>query len=403
MRAAVARVGLRVSAGSLRLQWRSAATLDEIRTQHRSGITFDQEPTVRCYLWRAQRYLFAASELARRADWIIGDEFKRVPVDQIERLIFDCQALLDANPQRKEDLPQSWTGSFPTISHAYQHSLFNWHCSTFFPMHAYLSPLEKHYFQVAFAAWADDEFRYPWGPNIDWSALPYKFGSFSYGHRVKGATLNSTRIGLGSGTRPESPEVVAAALALMHDWGAQHALELLAQYPDLLTVHCLGWDIMESEVKVYLRILDVARLPPALHSLVPNSWGNPTSDASIKVGDVRPEGIVSFTYKLDSKTGKRFMSESKVYVYPYPERLDHLGLTIPFESHDAALMFTSVRGLVPQLDVNQEEEYPHHVLGVDEKLNQIGRWVYDKYIEVGLTADTVQWDSRDSHCMYYPA
>lgn len=232
----------------------------------------------------------------------------------------------------------------------YHRFLFEWHCRHFFRFRRSLSTAEKAYLETCFGLASGFE---------EVSETGYDgFSYYSYSHRVEGEQVNSSRLAFGSVLHPE--EAGDAALPVLRERGLE-----MPRLPHS-RFYGLGWDVLEQQFKIYLRVVEMANLPPTLSPLL----------EPYDLSAHRSEGLVSFTYTAGT------LSETKVYLYP----LDVAG---------EARMVTDRRGLVRQLDVDSPTEW-------SERINATGRRILQKYRERNETLDTIAFQDPDHFTLYFP-
>ena len=232
----------------------------------------------------------------------------------------------------------------------YHRFLFEWHCRTFFRFRRYLSTAEKAYLETCFALAQSFE---------EVSETGYAgFSYYTYSHRVEGERVNSSRLAFGSVLHPEP--AAEAALPVLHERGLE-----LPQLPHG-RFYGLGWDFLENQFKLYLRVVDMASLPASFGPLL----------AGYELAAHRREGLVSYTYTRGQ------LSETKVYLYP-------------LEVSGEARMVTDRRGLVRQVDVQSASEWA-------ARLNPTGQRILQKYRERNETLDTIAFEDADHFTLYFP-
>ena len=240
----------------------------------------------------------------------------------------------------------------------YHRTLFQWHCRHFFNFRRKLHRLEKDYLEHCF--------RLP-SSYKEVSEGGYEhFSYYTYSHRVKGNSVNSSRIAYGSVAHPD--EAFAAAEPVL-----QHrAIELPASILSRTRFYGLGWDVEEEQFKVYFRTLDWT----TLHSDFLRLAGDYTLD------EHRPEALLSLTYEA------REVAESKLYLYPKDEFL-------PNGVRGFARMMTDRRGEVAQEDLDPRQLGCH-------TFNTVGQDIIKKYESIGEPLDTVAYQAPDNFTLYFP-
>lgn len=239
----------------------------------------------------------------------------------------------------------------------YHRSLFQWHCRHFFNFRRQLSGVEKVYLETCFAlAQSLDE--------VSDGGYAH-FSYYSYSHRVKGDSVNSSRLAYGSINQHD--QAFQAALPVISHRGVTLP-EGLSDQP----FYGLGWDIEDGLFKAYFRSRDWRSLPPSLADLVVDySWN-----------DHRPEALLSLTWKAAD------LVERKVYLYP-------LAADGKPGVRGQARMITDTRG-----EVIQDDLEPHTVIPYD--LNETGVRILAKYEEVGETLDTIAYKNSEDFTLYFP-
>lgn len=240
----------------------------------------------------------------------------------------------------------------------YHAGLFRWHCLHFFDFESALSKEEHKYLRKCWSLC--DSYQ-------EISEGGYRhFSYYTYSHRVKGNSINSSRIAYGSINHP-TPAFRAANRVLKH-----RGLTL----PDSLTrqtkFYGLGWDIEKEQFKVYFRTL---------------SWPSLDREFLDLVGGQAPKQHREEALLSVSFSGSE-MVERKLYLYP----LEHL---LPEGVQGFARMFTDRRG-----EVSQEDLDPKKV--ETREYNENGRKIIEAYEEIGETLDTVAYQDVDNFTLYFP-
>lgn len=241
---------------------------------------------------------------------------------------------------------------------SYHAGLFRWHCRQFYDFERAFSRLEQKYLRKCWSLAKDFQ---------EVSEGGYRhFSYYTYSHRVKGSSTNSSRIAYGSVREPE--RAYRAAEPVLKERG----IEL----PESLTRHTrfygLGWDFEEGDFKVYYRTLDWTALEPDFLRLAEGY--DPTRH--------RPEALLSLTYAGTSEM------ERKLYLYPIEEDL-------PPGVQSFARMITDRRGEVSQHDVDPKKVE-------QQRYNTTGQRIITLYQEIGETLDTVAYQSEDEFTLYFP-
>lgn len=244
---------------------------------------------------------------------------------------------------------------------AYHRGLFGWHCRYFYPFHAELTEIELKYLACCFDLCESE---------TDVQARGYRHLSYySYSHRICGDSVNSSRIAWGTVLYPD--KLAEAAREVLLSRGI--VIDRYFFGSGNSSFYGLGWDLAERHFKIYFRVQQVKLLPqPELQELVARS-----------PSPFRQEALVSFTYESDA------LIESKVYLYPQP------GAEV--ETH-RTLMVTDRRGPVPQDDIAGSESHQ----ALLQRLSPPGRAIVAKYLEIGLTTDTVAFEREERYTLYFP-
>ena len=240
----------------------------------------------------------------------------------------------------------------------YHRTLFQWHCRHFFNFRRKLHRIEKDYLEHCF--------RLP-STYKEVSEGGYEhFSYYTYSHRVKGNSVNSSRIAYGSVAHPD--EAFAAARPVLQHRSIEVPESMLQQ----TRFYGLGWDVEEDQFKVYFRTLDWTTLHPDFLRLA--------GDYTLK--EHRPEALLSMTYEGQE------VAESKLYLYPKDECL-------PGGVRGFARMMTDRRGEVAQEDLDPKQVGGH-------TYNETGREIIKKYEGIGEPLDTVAYHSPDNFTLYFP-
>ncbi len=239
----------------------------------------------------------------------------------------------------------------------YHRSLFQWHCRNFFNFRRHLSVTEKAYLEKCFSIATKSD-------QVSEGGYEH-FSYYTYSHRVKGESVNSSRMAYGSVDHPDV--AFTAAQPVLHERGLILP-QGLAEHP----FYGLGWDIEDELFKVYFRTLDWRELPPLLAELVVDyNWN-----------DHRPEALLSLTFQQNQ------LIERKIYLYPKDE-------DTPEGTLGRALMITDTRGVVTQSDLSPSREIPYD-------LNEIGQKILAAYQEIGEGLDTIAYEAKDNYTLYFP-
>lgn len=241
---------------------------------------------------------------------------------------------------------------------SYHRSLFRWHCRNFFNYRRHLHPSESEYLEACFRLSSSYK-------EISEGGYEH-FSYYTYSHRVKGSSANSSRLAYGSVSHPE--EAYQAALPALQYRG------LTA--PESMTrnnrFYGLGWDIEENQFKLYFRSLDWSAIEGEFRELA--GGHSPATH--------RKEALLSITYRDNE------VEERKLYLYPLPEHL-------PNNVQGYARMMTDCRGEVGQTDLDPSSAQAH-------VFNQLGQTIIEKYQEVDEPLDTVAYHSQDDFTLYFP-
>ncbi|MCA9781292.1 MAG: hypothetical protein KC800_31445 [Candidatus Eremiobacteraeota bacterium] len=241
---------------------------------------------------------------------------------------------------------------------SYHAGLFRWHCLHFFDFESALSKEEQKYLRKCWSLCrsyqevSDGGYRH--------------FSYYSYSHRVKGDSVNSSRLAYGSVIH-STPAFRAAGRVLNH-----RGLSLPESLTHRNKFYGLGWDFEKEQFKVYFRTLNWQRLEPPFLDLA----------KGYRADEHRPEALISVTYT------RKEVVESKLYLYP----LDHL---LPNGVRGFARMITDRRGEVSQEDLDPKEVAAH-------QFNAKGREIIKAYEEIGESLDTVAYQSAEDFTLYFP-
>ena len=117
----------------------------------------------------------------------------------------------------------------------YHRDLFRWHCLNFFDFESALSRAERKYLRKCWALAQDYR---------EVSDGGYRhFSYYTYSHRVKGSTVNSSRIAYGSVLHP------ARAFRAVGPVLAERGIELPESLTQKTKFYGLGWDIQKEQFK----------------------------------------------------------------------------------------------------------------------------------------------------------
>ena len=240
----------------------------------------------------------------------------------------------------------------------YHRTLFQWHCRNFFNFRRRLHATETAYLEACF--------RLPTAYSEVSEGGYEHFSYFTYSHRVKGTSVNSSRLAYGSVAHPH--EALAAALPVLQHRGLT--------VPESMTrnnlFYGLGWDIEEDQFKLYFRTLDWAALDDDFRELA----GGHSPETH------RDEALLSITYRRGQ------LEERKLYLYPLDE-------FVPEGAQGFARMMTDRRGEVEQVDVD-----PTTAHNLD--FNATGEAVLRKYRALGEPLDTVAYSNAEDFTLYFP-
>lgn len=240
---------------------------------------------------------------------------------------------------------------------------FTWHCRNYFNFRQAMSDTEWAYIETCFDLAAEEE-------NHDWGEGPH-YSYYTYSHRVRGESVNSSRLAYGSVARPE------ALLRLVEQILEQRKIELDPYFfeDDNSTFYLLGWDFEAEHFKVYFRIENLSKLPQKDLKKLLKKCQEERYD----------EGLVSFTYVPEGDEGSK-LHESKVYVYLKSKNL-------PPGAYAEAHMITDQRGVVPQYDVSEDWR---------DRLNSTGQHLLDRYEALRQRLDTIAYKDKDNFTIYFP-
>eukprot|EP01006_Ploeotia_vitrea_P026780 TRINITY_DN59728_c0_g1_i1.p1 TRINITY_DN59728_c0_g1~~TRINITY_DN59728_c0_g1_i1.p1 ORF type:complete len:410 (+),score=40.37 TRINITY_DN59728_c0_g1_i1:22-1251(+) len=291
-----------------------------------------------------------------------------------------------------------------TTGEIFQAALFNWHHWTFYPLYDFLRPSERRYVELFCKHWGSDHHQYYF---TDWKQK-YRFSTYSYSHRIKGTTTNSSRFFVGV-TNPQ-PQVAEAALTVMKERNID-AAQLMAN--PTLSFHSIGWDLEAGHFKLYLHVDDLSQLPEEFKSYIPDKT-NPQLTMKNKIYDemwkdlqhrddaLRNYGLLSFTWKSNNSSTVPSLHEKKLYTYVEDSVASSL-VGVPEGVDYICLMTTNGdRGVVPQWDVSHLSQDPWDSVEWLPKISPLGKWIYDKYYSVGTHLDTIAWDSNANYTLYFP-
>lgn len=240
----------------------------------------------------------------------------------------------------------------------YHRSLFQWHCRHFFNFRRRLHRTEKDYLEACF--------RLPSGYKEISEGGYAHFSYYTYSHRVKGNSVNSSRLAYGSVAHPK--EAYQAALPVLEYRGivTPESMSLNNRF------YGLGWDIEEDQFKLYFRTLDWVAMKGEFRELA----GNHSPETH------RREALLSITYQGGQ------IEERKLYLYPLDEFL-------PNGVQGFARMMTDRRGEVGQMDLDPSDPRDH-------TFNAVGQAIIEKYREVGEPLDTVAYVDENDYTLYFP-
>lgn len=244
----------------------------------------------------------------------------------------------------------------------FHRELYEWHSKTFFPFPEHLSELEQNYIEDCFLL-PDSYQEIPDSGYEDYS-------HYSYSHRIKGDSVNSSRLAYGSVCHHQ--QAFKSAIPVIEERNIPLDSYFL-EHPQSL-FYGLGWDFLANHFKVYFRILNLDQLPQlALNALLEET-----------LPDRRSEGLVSFTFI------EQELHEQKVYAYPDPKREE-----LPQETKGQAYMATSKRGTIAQYDVSQPEKWI-------QRINQHGKEIVTLYKDHDLDLDTIAIKDKNDFTIYFP-
>lgn len=240
----------------------------------------------------------------------------------------------------------------------YHKHIFSWHCRHFFNFEEHMTKTELDYLDACFHLTK---------AYVEVSETGFEhFSFFTYSHRVKGTTVNSSRIAYGSVAHPDEAWEPAKPVLKERD------IVLPPGWEDN-RFYGLGWDIEKGQFKVYFRTLDWRKVPPDLSPLIEGySWD-----------EHRGEALISMTYEGNE------VVERKVYLYPKEASEDE-------RIRGKAKMITSRRGEVMQDDLAPEQDIPY-------ELNETGQKIVDLYDEeLEEELDTIAFKNSEDFTLYFP-
>ncbi len=201
----------------------------------------------------------------------------------------------------------------------------------------------------------------------------FSYSLFSFSHRVRGRSVNSSRVFF---AHHRDPSMRGLSEAVSREWGFEPGeLPLFDQ-----TVG-FGWDVMAGIRKTYILLDDLSKVADAeMADLY----------AQVRGYDLYTQGLAS----VSIVHGK--IVEKKIYAAlrePVPELVEHL----PFADSviHTNLMVTSERGVVPQVDVGGQLDPAH--------FNPIAAAIIERYATLDLGVDTVAYQGPDDYVLYIPA
>ena len=241
---------------------------------------------------------------------------------------------------------------------------FTWHCRNYFNFGQAMSKAERAFIETCFSLAHEEE-------NHDWGEGPH-YSYYTYSHRVKGESINSSRLAYGAVAKPEV--IVPLAKEIIDE--RQVEIEPYFFEDDNSKFYLLGWDFEAGHFKVYFRIADLSKLPQQELQELLGKCEHERYD----------EGLVSFTYVADDEDDSSKLHESKVYVYLKSKNL-------PPGAYAEAHMITSERGVVPQYDVSEDWR---------DRLNPTGQHLLDRYEALRQRLDTIAYQDEDNFTIYFP-
>ncbi len=200
------------------------------------------------------------------------------------------------------------------------------------------------------------------------------YSGFTFSHRIKDETHHSRRFAIGTYTfASQVPQKIAGILK-------ERGIDL-ADHFDGSQLSGLGWDFDEGSFKVYSQVTQMSALKSRI-------W----QDLLQKVDLSQTEnfGLASITYEGSKIT------ESKIYVPLNKKGIEQASQRYPFRSDIVHInqMICSRRGLVDQLDLRENNSVAKH-------LSSQGQKVIAKYQELGLSLDTIAFESPTQFTIYF--
>jgi len=323
-------------------------------------------------------------------------------------------------PCRNTCTRQCMAQQLTKVGSAYQKIMFNFHHHNFFPLWSSMSLLEQEYLLKSWDSFGLDSLQQTSYLNSVRSiGASYKFNQAAFSHRVKGSQHNAARYAAGVAMGGE--EVAIKAWAVLEDYGVNfdalppHVSPYLRRNKHA-TIHMtpgvrflgLGWDLQADELRLYL-VANTDALAP-MHRHVFHKYESMETNVSMcdKPPPLYDTSIVSFTISRQKRQADRHVYlvagkttcailETKIYIYPTKPKCFQ-GVTADVEG--LALMFSSARGLVLQMDINMDGE-DESQLTWRHRLNKVGQQIMDTYADVDQNLYTVNWKNKDDFTIYF--
>ena len=200
------------------------------------------------------------------------------------------------------------------------------------------------------------------------------FSNVSYSHKVTGATVNSSRMAVGSFVNPEF--IVPSAKKCLENRGI--ATDKIADFDKTIG---LGWDVDQGHIKVYIFNKSLDKTSDSEVKSMVNLYDDSSREKRFGCG------LSSVTFK-----GKEVIEKKAYVVSRVPS--DEVGFSARIKNK--VYMLTTDRGVVPQYDL-----YPSYDIG--QYLNPVGNSIVNKYREeISTPVDTIAYKNNDDFTLYYP-
>jgi hypothetical protein len=200
------------------------------------------------------------------------------------------------------------------------------------------------------------------------------YSGFAFSHRVQEELLHSRRFAIGTFTYAEQVP------SKIHNILSERGIDLAGAF-DGSKLSGLGWDFDENTFKIYSQVEHLSQLKSiAWRDLIQKV--NLSEAESFGLASITYSGANASEYKIYTPLNKKGIARAKEQ-YPFNSEIIHINQ-----------MICSRRGLVHQLDLRENNS-------VTKYLNSQGQKVIEQYAKLGLSLDTIAFQSPAHFTIYF--